>query len=57
MSNPTLESVTRRITERSAEDIRLQKEEAAKSLSDTLKEIDERSRTRALEDGRAVIVE
>lgn len=45
------------ITKRSDEDVRRQKEEAADSLNKTLKDIDERSRTRALEDGRAVIVQ
>ncbi len=41
---------------RTEEDVRRQKEEAAESLNRTLREIDERTRTRAIDDGRAIIV-
>jgi len=38
-------------------DVRRQKEEAAESLSKTLREIDERSRTKAIEGGKGVIIQ
>ncbi len=42
---------------RTDDDIRRQKEEASESLNKTLKEIDERSRTRAIESGKGVIIQ
>ena len=38
-------------------DVRRQKEEAAKSLNDTLRDIDDRARTRAIEGGKGVIIQ
>ncbi len=48
---------SKQIGVRTDADIRKQKKDAADSLNNTLKDIDERARTRAIEDGRAVIVQ
>jgi hypothetical protein len=38
-------------------DVRRQKEDAAESLNKTLKEIDDRARTKAIEGGKGVIIQ
>lgn len=48
---------TKQILGRTEADVRRQKEEAAKSLKNTLREQDERNQTRAIEAGKAIIVE
>lgn len=58
---PDLKSFDDRTTSplpsRSDADIRKQKKDAADSLDKTLREIDDRTRTKAIEDGRAVLVQ